>query len=297
MVSIPGTSYQITGSQIQTADGQPVSQEEFVQKVKGGEVSLSANSLQVIESHLGPDLSASLTAASQAPGAAGRVLTKLGAGEDEGVGGKGGEKSFDITSLMLLMAKSAETMRQTQSKIRDAQFQQQLGELNKQKDDAFDGAYWKMVAGCVAGAVSIASAGAQAAGVAKAAGQASKAVEASEKAAAALGAGDEALSKSFEATSKGFSNAADQILKKWSAGAEAGGAGGKISEALIGQFAGADKERDAAAAGVSAKEAEAEVARTRDMLDSIREMDQKVREALQAVNNADSEASKAVARM
>src|SRR5262245_16223053 len=120
MTSIPGTGYQISGSQFLAPDGQAISPDEFVQKVKVGEISLGANSLQMISSHFGPDLAKSLELAAPPPAAGSAVLGHVADAE---------KPTFNLMAVMELIAESQQKMRETESAIRDSQTASQIASL------------------------------------------------------------------------------------------------------------------------------------------------------------------------
>ncbi len=81
--SIPGTNYQLRGDQFVGQDGTTLTRDQFVDKVRASEISLTSESLKFLDKQLGPDTMNSLRTAGGFLTSPPRALTnKLGAGRD-----------------------------------------------------------------------------------------------------------------------------------------------------------------------------------------------------------------------
>jgi hypothetical protein len=293
MTSIPGTSYQISGSQILSPDGREVSSEEFLQRVKAGEVSLSANSLQVISSHLGPDLTKSLELAAPPPAPAGEVLGRLtasGYGSGGGDGGGSGEgEGLDLGMLMRTLLQTGWKLREGEQAVRNSQFDQQTAEMEKAAEEAQKAASARLVAGVVSGAVSIAS-GAMTLGGAF-------------KAARSLNAEKEAIKADRTLTPEQVSEQLKEATKKATSSMELMGAAasivdgsGKITAAHYEHSAAAEHDKQSKDHDINAKKSEQQVRQLEDVERDLKEMTGKVLDTLRAVAQAEDDTNRSIRR-
>ena len=162
----------------------------------------------------------------------------------------------DLYSLMEAIAKLTQEQRKAAREVRHAEFGLQISELNKAADEALEAAKWRLAAGVVSGALTIGAGALSAQG----------GIEGTDAAMAQYGG--------YSKVVEGFS---------------------KIAESGIG-YGGAVKDRDAETARTNAKKFEEMTSETKDLQNAIREMESKVREILQAIQAAESDAAKTVAR-
>jgi hypothetical protein len=147
MTQIPGTNYQISGNTILSLEGKEVSPQQFLEKVQNKEISLTKDSLQVLEG-LGPDMMKSLQSLSGFPSSPGTVLHKL---EDTDI---------DINSLMKLMHEVGKTQRESVSKVRDGQFDSQIEATKQSIEEDKKAAVARLVSGVFSGVGSMLAGGA-----------------------------------------------------------------------------------------------------------------------------------------
>jgi|KBSSwiStaDraftv2_1062776.scaffolds.fasta_scaffold33295_5 hypothetical protein len=148
MTMIPGTNYQISGNSIQSRDGKEISQQQFLEKVQSKEISLTENSLQVLQSHVGPDMLQSLRSVSGFPSSPGSVSEKLT--QTEG-------SMNDIYALMKLMSQVSQEQRKTMTEVRHAQTDMQVDAMQKSAQEQLNAANARLVAGIAGGILTMGS--------------------------------------------------------------------------------------------------------------------------------------------
>lgn len=148
MTSIPGASgYQIRDTNFIAPDGKALTQQQFVDKVKSKEISLTGDSLQFLDKHLGPDTMQSLRQ-STSPTTLQNVNARLQSTE---------ANMGEIYDLMKVIAQFSQTQRQSASAIRQAHYDSQISAMKKSADDLMAAAWARLAGGILSGAATITS--------------------------------------------------------------------------------------------------------------------------------------------
>jgi hypothetical protein len=146
MTSIPGSNYQISGSNFIAPDGNQLTQQQFLDRVNSREISLTENSLQFLSNHLGPDMMQSLR--QSMPSSPQTVSARLEATE---------ANMGEIYDLMKVLAQFAQDQRKSASELRTAQYGSQIDAMQKSADEAMGAARARLAAGIIGGALTIGS--------------------------------------------------------------------------------------------------------------------------------------------
>jgi hypothetical protein len=148
MTTIPGTGYVLSGKTIFSPEGKEVSPEQFLDKVKNKEISLTENSLTVLEGNVGFETMQSLRSLSGPPSSPGSILNKLPS--DDVVMG-------DLCSLMKLIAQMSNDQRKSVSEVRHSQTGLQLDAMKQSIDELQKAATARLVAGIAGGVFTMGS--------------------------------------------------------------------------------------------------------------------------------------------
>jgi hypothetical protein len=249
MTSIPGSGYQIRDNHFIAPDGNALTQQQFVDKVKNKEVSLTGDSLRFLENHLGPDTMQSLRQTT--PSTPQNVNARLQS-TDANMG--------EIYDLMRVIAQFAQTQRQSASEIRQAHYGQQIDAMKKSADDMMKAAVANMIGGVLSGVATIAS------GVVSIG---------SVKGGADLKGEDGKIDPLKEMALK------VEMVKGEGTGKIIEGSG-KIQAAGL-QFLAANFERDSKDGDISGKKAEQAAQKINELIEVARDLSSKAMETLQAV--------------
>jgi hypothetical protein len=150
MTSIPGTDYQLRGNSFVGSDGTELNAQQFLDKVKDKEISLTADSLQMLATHLGPDLMQSLRSSSTQGSAPQQVSERLN-DTDKTMG--------DVFNLLVLMAKFSQDQRKTATDIRQSQSNMQIDAMQKSADQFMAAAWVRFGTGMASAAATAVQAG------------------------------------------------------------------------------------------------------------------------------------------
>jgi hypothetical protein len=148
MTIIPDTGYRVSGSQIIDPAGQPISREDFLAKVASKEISLTANSLQMLGETFGPEMTRSL-AGLAAPPPAEAVGNILGSGSTDD------QAALNISDLMVLIAKTTQEQRKEMREVRDAEFDTQISKMAEQAKQDLHAARWEAAGMIVSGGLNM----------------------------------------------------------------------------------------------------------------------------------------------
>jgi hypothetical protein len=235
MTSIPGTNYQVRDNNFVAKDGTELSAQQFVDKVKNKEISLTENSLQMLSNHLGLDLMQSLRQSS-APMSTPQKVGDALRGSDKAMG--------DVIDVLMVVNKATQGMRKGVSESRQAQFSLQIGK-QQEANDKFMAAAWvrfgtgmaSAAATAVQGGITLAHTGA---GLPKAEAKV-----------------EVLRGEAF----KTFAEAANKVLSTG------------------GEFWAANIDKESKDADTAAQTIAQQVKQSEELLDSIKELESKVREA------------------
>jgi len=243
---IPGTNYQISGNDFIAPGGETITQEQFVEKVKNKEISLTDDSLKFLEDHLTESLALSLKAGGGFQVPPGEISMKLS--ESEKVMG-------DIYSLMALITQLNQDQKKQMQEMKRGEFDSQIKSMeNSAKEEKIAGNE-KMWQGIISGAFTIASSVGGAIG---------------------LGKGGQVVS---DIVSKGIEGA------------------GKVTTSSIFEPRVSDHEDKAKFEDINTKKFEEMQGQSRDTLDGIRQMQDKVKEILQSIQQAESQTTQHINSM
>jgi hypothetical protein len=185
---IPGTDYTVAGTKdggtvFVGKDGKEISQEQFLQKVATKEISLSAGSLTVLESWLGPDAMDSLRSSSGYQASPAQLLSKMGV-SDALMG--------DIYTLLALVESTLKEQKKAMGEVQHLEQSLQLEFMKQGANEEMAAARVRAVMGFVSAAVTVASGAASGFGALKGMG---------------MSDGAELFAKKWEGISTGISGA------------------------------------------------------------------------------------------
>jgi hypothetical protein len=243
---IPGTNYQISGNNFVAPGGETLTQDQFVDKVKNKEISLTEGSLKFLESHGSESLVSSLKSVSGFQVPPGEISMRLT--QTEGVMG-------DLYSLMALITQLSNDQRKQMQDVKGKEFDSQIKSMeNSAKEEKIAGQE-RMWQGIITGAITVA---------------------ASVGGGVGLGMGGQVVS---EIVSKGIEGA------------------GKITTASIFEPRVSEHEDQAKMEDINAKKLEEMKAKTQDTLEGVRQMQEKVKEILQSIQQAESQTTSRINSM
>jgi len=258
-ISITGSDYRLrTGTDgtntFVSPDGTTLTQDQFVKKVEKKEISLTENSLQFLDSRLGPDTMQSLRAAAGYAKSPSEVLTNLNGVSDTMMG--------DLFSLLEQLAKITQENKKQMQDVRQSENESQLRSMEDSAKKELESAQNRMIYGWISAGLTIGS------GVANLGGSVGSLWAKNPE---TLMKGVDGIGKALEGTAKGLD-----------------GSGGVKSSEL---------EHESKLKDIDAKKTEQMSEETRNTMDTLREMLSKVKETLQAIEQARSQSSQSVARM
>jgi methyl-accepting chemotaxis protein len=260
MTSIPGASgYQIRDGNFIAPDGKALTQQHFVDKVKSKEISLTADSLQFLDKHLGSDTMQSLRQ-STSPSTLQNVSARLQSTE---------ANMGEIYDLMKVIAQFSQTQRQSASAIRQAHYDSQISGMKKSADDLMAAAWSRLAGGILSGAATITSGAVQIGSV-----------KLGTDLKGADGKVDPVKKMEFQVDMskvEGKAKAIDGTAKLLSTG---------------GEFAANAFERNSKDGDMSAKKAEQAAQKINELLETIREMSSRAMETFQATVQSNREMPK-----
>lgn len=243
-INIPGTSYQVRndgGSSVfLDKDGNTLTNQQFLDKVAKKEISLTENSLQILEPHIGRDTMESLRGTTGYSTPPGQISNKL----DQTTQVVG-----DLYSLMELMARMTQEQRKGMQEVKHSEFETQMTNLEQAAEKQLEAGLMKAGLEVFSGICSIA-------------GAFMGPTEGMSK-------GEKLVAKQNMQVMEGFTG----IIK--------GIVGGEISEI---EKQGKDKE-------LMAKRFEQMTSESKDLIDNLRQTEQKVMETLQSIQQAEIQRS------
>jgi len=263
-LSIPGSSYMLRpgtdgANTFVAPNGTTLTQDQFVKKVESKEISLTENSLQFLDSRLGPDTMQSLRVSSGYPSSPGQIMARLNGTSDTMMG--------DLFNLLELLAKVTQDQKKQMQEVKKTEGEMQLTFMEQSAKKELEAATTRAIFGAITAGLTIFSGVLGVAGAGKALG-----LEALGK------GGSEATLRQFEGWSK--------LTEGFAKGSDVGG--GAVS---------ANKEDEAKKQDIESKKMEQQLEETRNVQDTLREMLSKVKETLQAIQQAQSQTAQSVARM
>ena len=238
---IPGTNYQISGNNFVGPGGETITQDQFVDKVKSKEISLTEGSLKFLENRVGEDMMSSLKSVSGFQSSPGEISNKLSETEVK----------FDLYSLMQLITQLSNDQRKQMNDVRGKESDAQIKSMeNSAKEEKIAGNE-RMWQGIISGAVSIAGSIGGAVGV---------------------GVGGAKWGEVFSG-----------IVQKGIEGA------GKVGTSSVFEPRVSEHEDKAKMEDINSKKFEEMKGKTQETLDGIRQMQDKVKEILQAIQQSESQ--------
>jgi hypothetical protein len=304
---IPGTEYEIHGNMqggaVFTKDGKEISKDEFLQKVASKEISLTQNSLTFLDSWLGPDTMKSLKVSSGFPSPPGELSGKLGT-SDQFLG--------DLYKLMEILEKTAQDQKKQMNDVKHVEQDSNIQMMQESAKKEMDAAVARAVFGFISAGITIG------AGVVSVVGSSLSLKESGEG--LKLGSqGNKLTEEGVRLTEQGgkMTEESQKLIKE---GAELAGKSsdmlkhaeslgkvfGSVTQTMEGVTKGVDSSGGIVSSGheqkskqldIQAKKVDQTVEETKNNIDTLREMHAKVKELLQAIQQAEDESSKSVARM
>jgi hypothetical protein len=147
-ISIPGSNYQLRGNDFVSPEGTTLNQQQFIDKVKTGGVSLTEGSLKFLEGRFGPEMTNSLRSVSGFQVPPGQIVGKL-----ENIDNAMGDLSLLMEALAKMSQEQRKSMMETKHSEFDTQIQLQQNSIDKQSEANKD----KMWMGILQGGMTIAA--------------------------------------------------------------------------------------------------------------------------------------------
>lgn len=246
---IPGTNYQISGNNFIAPGGETITQDQFVEKVKNKEISLTEGSLKFLEDHGSESLLSSLKSVSGFQVPPGEISTKLL--QSESVMG-------DIYSLMALITQLNQDQKKQMQDMKRGEFDSQIKSMeNSAKEEKLAGQD-RMWQGVLSGAISIAASAGGAIGMNMGGPKLGEAISG-------------IVQKSIEGSGKLLTSQYETSIS--------------------------EHEDKAKMEDINSKKLEEMQGQSRDTLDGIRQMQDKVKEVLQSIQQAESQTSQHINSM
>ena len=282
MTSIPGTNYQISGGNFIDPQGQQISAQDFLKKVQTKEVSLTEDSLRILQDNdVGPDMLKSLRTGAGLTTPLSEVVSKLEKTED----------ALDVTALFATIIKSSQTSSKAMFQIGNMQSQSQFEKLKSSIEADKSAAGWRLFAGIASGVFSIASGAVSIAGATRSLDGLSKDLD---RAGKQNIVGEEA----FKALPEEVRNQTILVNRELAmqigkAQSDMVGGMGQIVGAGVGHLGSLEEQR-ARNLDLQAKQEEQDANTTREVKNSADQLDAKVRELLQASLNNEADTKRAM---
>ena len=277
MTMIPDTNYQVRDNTILAPDGQTISKEDFLKKVESKEISLTENSLKMLGSTLGPDLEKSLRVSSGLPSSPSELSGKLGRTEQD---------MMDIYALLGEIAKMSNEQRKSMSEVRHSQSEMQIDSMKQSAQKELDSAMVRMVSGIVGGCFSIGAGVVSGFGAIRSLDGLSKSLDRS-------GVQNIVGKDAFKALPSEVRDQTVLVTREMSM--QIGdsqskileGAGRIVTSGL--EYGSAKLEKDSKDLDIQGRKMDEMGNQTRDLVDSIKEMNAKVRDVMQAIQSSESQ--------
>jgi hypothetical protein len=325
---IPGTDYEIHGTKdggtVFTKDGKEISQDEFLSKVDKKEISLSQNSLRFLDSWLGPDSMQSLRTSTGFPSSPGELSGKLGT-SDQFLG--------DLYSLMEILEKTVQDQKKQMNDVKQTEQQSNLQAMTDSAQKEWEAAQTRAVWGFVSAGVTIGAGVVSVVGSSLQLAKSGEGMKLGNESSKLLKEGTKLSEEGAKLTEKG-SELGEKGLDMVKKGTDLTNKGAKlvedsdrlskVSDRLLGQqdrisrvFSGVTStmeggskaldtaggvhsssiERESKMKDIEAKKEDQKVEETKNNIDTLRDMHNKVKELLQAIQDAEDRSSQSVNRM
>jgi len=283
MTSIPGTNYQISGSNFVDPKGQEITPQDFLKKVESKEISLTEDSLRFLQNNVGPDMLKSLRTGAGLSAPVAQVVANL----------KDTELNFDATMMSVTIAKLAQKLDESMSKICNSKSELSFEKTREAIEKDKSGAGWKLAAGIASGVFSIASGAVSIAGATRSLDGVSKDLD---RAGKQNIVGEDA----FKALPEEVRNQTVLVNRELAmqigkAQSDSVGGLGQATTSVIGHF-GTLEEQKAREIDLEAKKAEHEANLAREVKNSAQQVGNKVMDGLMGQLNSEVETARSMAR-
>lgn len=325
---IPGTDYDIRGTKdggtVFVKDGKEISQDEFLSKVDKKEISLSQNSLRFLDSWLGPEPMQSLRTSTGFPTSPGELSGKLGT-SDQFMG--------DLYGLMEILEKTIQDQKKQMNDVKQSEQDSNIKALTDSAEKTMEAARAQAIFGFISAGVTIGAGVVSVVGSSIQLKNSGEGLKVGSEGTKLMKEGTKLTEEGAKLTEQGTKLGQDgtkileEGLQKTKEGAKIFSEGSeklRMSEQLLkqpemvsrvfggttsvmegtsrgldttGRLVSAGSEREGKLKDIEAKKEDQKVEQTKNNLDTLRDMHNKVKELLQAIQEAEDRSSQSVNRM